>query len=84
MRELSEREQWFRAHVGMRLWRNNYCDCDFCKKVYEKGLIITDEIHADACYSYESDFTAGGDPLRYFSSKEERDTWEASLLKSKL
>lgn len=79
MRELSERGLWFRAHIGQRLWRNNYCPCEICKSIYENGIVITDENEADYCYDNECDFTAGGDLLRYFETREERDAYEKTI-----
>ena len=79
MRELSARETWFRCMVGRRLWRNNYCSCEVCKDVYENGIVISDENHADYCYDNECDYTGSGYPLKYFETKEERDHYEQSL-----
>lgn len=79
MRELSERQKWFRSMINKTIWRNNYCDCSICKSVYENGLVIGDTMQADYCYDNECDFTAGGDPLRYFETKEERDAFEKTI-----
>lgn len=71
-RELTEREQFFRDRVGKRIYRNdNGCPCPICVSVLEKGLIVTDEYHADYLYDTESEYSGEGHPLRYFDTKEE-------------
>lgn len=81
MGALSERHQWFIDHIGQTVWRNNCCDCIVCKSVYENGLFIGDRMQADYAYDCECDFTTDGNPLRYFETKDERDTYEKSLPK---
>lgn len=72
MRELSERELWFRARVGQRIFRNdNGCSCCHCQDAFQNGLIIRDEMHADYLYDTEADYAAEQIPLRYFDSKDE-------------
>ena len=39
--------QWFKDRIGQRVYReNNKCKCNVCVEVFERGLIIKDEIHA--------------------------------------
>lgn len=72
MREISERQQWFRDRIGTRLFRNdNGCSCGICQAIYKNGLIIEDQLQADYCYDTETEYTAEGNPLRYFETKEE-------------
>jgi hypothetical protein len=72
MRELSERQKWFRSKIGSRLFRNdNGCICEICQHIVQNGLIITDQMQADHCYDTETEYTAEGNPLRYFDTKDE-------------
>jgi hypothetical protein len=77
---IPNREQWFLDRIGKRVFRNKTsCNCDICKDVYEKGLIISDEMHANYLYTCECEYTAEGSPLRYFDTIQERDEFERNL-----
>jgi len=77
---ITARREWFRARVGMRVFRNvTNCDCPICKNVSEEGLIIDDKFHADYLYDIETEFTAERHPLRYFDTKEEVKAFVASI-----
>lgn len=74
MSQLTPREEWFRARVGTKVFRNsNGCDCPLCLLTLEKGILVNDFNHANYLYDTETEYTAEGFPLRYFESKEEAD-----------
>lgn len=80
MRELNDREKWFRERIGARVYRNrDGCDCPSCEEVYQNGIRIADHYHAMYLYDMESCFTAEGSPLRYFDTKEEVAQFEKSI-----
>lgn len=70
-RELSEREKWFAARIGQRLYRPNTNCCEFCTKVYEEGIIVTDEYHANYLAEMEAAYSHDGIPIQYFDTREE-------------
>lgn len=75
---VNERRQWFLDRIGKRVFRNNDgCHCLICEKVYANGLVITDALHAEYLHDCEADYAAGGDPLRYFDTREEALAYEA-------
>ena len=76
---ISEREQWFLDRIGKVIWRNNYCNCPVCMKIYNEGLFVTERNQAMYCYDAETEYTAEGNPLRYFDTKNERDAWKQAL-----
>ena len=41
--------QWFKDRIGKVVYRNaeTSCKCKVCKRVYEKGLSISDDLHAN-------------------------------------
>jgi hypothetical protein len=46
-KDYNTRLNWFKSRVGKRIFRDKTsCDCDTCKNVAKKGLIINDEMHA--------------------------------------
>lgn len=69
------RKQWFLDRIGKRVFRNKTsCECGVCANVSKKGLIISDEMHAEYLFDIEGSYTHDGYPLRYFDSK-----WKAKL-----
>lgn len=79
---ITARREWFRARVGMRIFRNaTTCNCSICKDVEEGGLIIYDKSHADYLYDTETEFTGEGYPLKYFDTKEEVETFKKEQTK---
>lgn len=82
MENISERGKWFRERVGRVVWRTDTgCLCEVCKGVYANGVKIEDVRHAGYLQDLEADYAAGGDVLRYFDTKEERDVFEKSELR---
>lgn len=50
-------KEWFLDRIGKRIYRDETsCKCSTCKEITEKGLIVTDEMHADylAAVSWET------------------------------
>lgn len=75
-----DRLQWFIDRIGKRVWRNKTsCKCEVCKRIYEQGLIISDERHAmyldDVMEMYQSE----GIALRYFDTRKEVIEFEGNL-----
>ena len=71
---MADRRKWFVDKIGKRVWRTkSSCKCEHCKKVYEKGLKIHDDLHADYLYCIENEIG-----LKYFSSEKERNKFENS------
>jgi hypothetical protein len=72
MKELTEREQWFRDRIGKRVFRgDNGCPCKICKERTDSGILIIDQSHADYLFMIESKSQMGLIPLTYFDTKEE-------------
>ncbi len=66
------RLQWFIDRIGKRVFRSaNGCDCVICNRVFEVGIVIEDEMHANYLCGMEGDLKAEGGTMRYFDSKEE-------------
>lgn len=69
-----ERQKWFKDRIGKRVFRNNTtCQCSVCQSVYEKGIVIDNEMHASYMHdmegcSWEDDGQKG---IKYFDTKEE-------------
>lgn len=62
-----EAREWAIARIGQRVYRcNNWCFCEVCKEIEDKGLIISDREHA--IYITDCAFEMG---FRYADSKEE-------------
>lgn len=70
---MTERQKWFSERVGKRVFRNKTsCTCEMCNDVYENGLIIDDELHADYLCMCEGEYgLEERTPLKYFDTKEE-------------
>lgn len=76
MTKRSERLQWFKDHVGKRVYRNaNGCPCPSCASVVAHGLVIKDSLHAEYLCDSECDLNIEGTPLRYGDTKEEVEEW---------
>lgn len=72
MRELTEREKWMRAHIGKIVFRpETGCSCGVCKSIYETGLMVVDELHADYLCEMEGMYISEGRPMQYFETREE-------------
>ena len=75
-----ERKQWFIDRIGKIVYRNKTsCECVICADVYKHGLVIANKMHADYLYDCEAIYTAEGNPLRYFDTKEEVIKFEKTL-----
>lgn len=61
---------WFTKRIGKRIFRDETsCPCDHCKKVYENGLMIYDEQHADYLAAIDADYAAEGHYMNYRDNK---------------
>lgn len=70
------REIWFKQRIGERVFRNKTtCPCKSCTNVYENGLVIEDGYHATYLHDCEAEFTACGNPLRYFDDQKEAQNY---------
>jgi len=73
-----ERSQWFLDRIGKVVFRNKTtCQCATCNDVYENGLIIHDEMHADYLQNCEAEYTVEGYPLQYFDTRQEAIEFES-------
>ena len=60
---------WFKQRIGKRVFRTeSSCKCDICNKVYENGLIVMDEYHADYLFYCQNQLD-----LFYFDEKPKKD-----------
>jgi hypothetical protein len=75
----NSRQQWFLDRIGKVIYRNNYCPCNVCEHIYLNGILLLDKDHAIYCYENECCFTADGDPMQYFDTREEMLEFEATL-----
>lgn len=82
---MNERKRWFIDRIELRVYRNNtHCQyeeviCKMCLDIYNNGIVILDDMHANYLFMLESEMTREGTPLRYFDTIEERDKYEQSL-----
>ena len=76
-----KRQQWFRDRIGKTVYRNDIDCCERCKKVYEEGLVISDQMHADYLNDMESISHAEDRPVKYFDTREEALEYEKELKK---
>lgn len=77
-----ERRDWFRARIGKTIYRNKVsCGCGVCENVYDSGLMLFDQMHADYVSDMEGISNIEGHPLRYFDTKEEVVIFEENLNK---
>jgi hypothetical protein len=61
-------KQWFIDRIGKRVYRDkNPCDCEICMNVFEKGVIIENEMHATYLYDAQHE-------LQYIYSDKKLDT----------
>jgi hypothetical protein len=63
--------QWFKDRVGKKVYRTkSSCNCMVCSDVFEFGLYIADEFHANYLFDCQNDLD-----LYYFDEKpKENDT----------
>jgi len=73
--------KWFTDRIGKIVFRNESCKCSVCQNVYEKGLFVQDEYHAEYVYDACCCYNAEGTPLAYFDTIGERDEFELTLKK---
>lgn len=76
---MTDREEWFHIRIGKRVFRNDTLCCESCRKIFHKGLIISNEMHADYLYMTECEFNAGGFRLKYFATKKGADGFERKV-----
>lgn len=61
--------EWFTQRIGKKVYRkHNFCKCSGCLNVWENGLIIIDEMHADYLFACESEMN-----LNYFDKEVTND-----------
>lgn len=74
---MSEREKWFKARIGRRVFRTAIPNSSLAdEKVYNLGQIIYNREHAEWLFEKESNFRQAGTPVTYFGSMAERDAVE--------
>ncbi len=77
---MSEREKWFNDRIGKLVYRNKTtCKCPTCDGVYQAGVLIFDQMHANYLEMCEAEYNIEGTPLRYFDTVEERDKFESEI-----
>ena len=75
------RREWFHERIGKRIYRNDDgCDCEGCKRVYEEGLVIDDDFHADYLTDIEAEYNIEGTRLRYFDTLNEVKDYEKAII----
>lgn len=49
--------QWFKDRIGKHIYRYTptTCKCEVCNAVFNKGLIISDEIHAQYLFDCQNE-----------------------------
>lgn len=78
MNPIKLNEQWFKDRIGKRVYRtSNKCKCDNCTTIYEDGLVIDDEIHAEFINDMYNDYNIEGIDLKYFDTIEDRNSYES-------
>ena len=89
---MNKRLKWFTERIGKTIFRNrDCCDCKVCEKVYQNGLTVHDEQHADCLCDNEGMSNYEGYPLKYSDTREEalkfetdnKDVIEPYLIKHK-
>lgn len=74
-------KQWFLDRIGKTVYRNRTsCMCAVCTKVYNDGLIIEDEFHAEYVSDYVASYNAEGSPLKYFDTLSDRNLFEHGMI----
>jgi hypothetical protein len=54
--------EWFKQRIGKKVYRkHNFCKCNSCLNVWENGIVIKDEMHADYLFMCEAEMN-----LNYF------------------
>jgi hypothetical protein len=63
--------EWFKQRIGKKVYRkHNFCKCDSCLNVWENGIVIKNETHADYLYSIELETD-----LNYFDKEETNEQY---------
>lgn len=63
-------KQWFLNRIGKRIYRDDAgCPCFHCKEVFEQGLVIRDDQHADYLFYTEHDYARENVFLNYRDKK---------------
>ncbi len=75
--KLAHRKSWFLRRIGERVFRNDTFCCKHCNDIYQNGIIIHDEMHADYLICTEAEYNFEGFPLKYFDTKQEVDFFES-------
>lgn len=76
----SERRQWFIERIGKVIYRTKTdCRCRSCEQVYENGILIEDEFHAECLHDWENEYGGMLVTCRYFDTTVERDEYETKL-----
>jgi len=57
--------EWFKNRIGKRIFRDAYKCCSTCDEIFEKGLIINSQEHAEALYHTQNDFKQDGRIMNY-------------------
>lgn len=77
---MQKSKEWFLDRINKRIYRNSdTCNCDVCDEVYNNGLVISDENHADYVWTGYLISNDEGFPLDYFDTIVERDFFENSI-----
>lgn len=72
---------WFTDRIGKIVYKNKTtCTCKICKHVYEKGLLINNNMEASYLCDIANDYNLESIPLKYFDTEEERDLFELTLI----
>ena len=73
-------KQWFLDRVGKKIFRTkSKCSCPACTHVYNDGLYLLNELHAN--YAYDNSLELD---IHYFDTVEERDNYELKKSKNEL
>jgi hypothetical protein len=68
-------KEWFMDRIGKKIYRDSQCIkdkehcCASCKDVFDNGLIVRDESHADYLAMIDMDFGAEGIYSNYRDAK---------------
>lgn len=60
---------WFKDRIGKKVFRKrNFCQCNTCLEIWENGITILDEMHADYLYCIEMETN-----VNYFDKNENNE-----------
>lgn len=66
MKHTKKSLQWFKDRIGKKVFRTiSFCKCEICKNVFEKGVVILDNDHAQYLFDCQNEFD-----LYYFDKKQ--------------